>query len=67
MHIICCSAELTVFFKFQEPAGEDEVAQFCSRNYGVTFDMFSKIDVNGSNADPLFNYLKKEQKGTLGK
>lgn len=44
-------------FGKQEPGTADEIQQFCSANYGVTFDMFSKIDVNGDDAAPLYKYL----------
>ncbi|HMU55705.1 MAG TPA: glutathione peroxidase [Nitrospira sp.] len=53
-------------FGHQEPGGEAEIGQFCSRNYGVTFPMFAKIDVNGANAHPLYRYLKSEKPGILG-
>jgi len=53
-------------FGAQEPGSEQEIAAFCERNYGVTFPMFAKIDVNGDNAHPLFQYLKKEAPGILG-
>ncbi len=53
-------------FMNQEPGGADEIQQFCQVNYGVTFPMFDKIDVNGDKAHPLFEYLKKEAPGTLG-
>ncbi|HET6673725.1 MAG TPA: glutathione peroxidase [Nitrospiraceae bacterium] len=53
-------------FGHQEPGGEAEIAQFCSRNYGVTFPMFVKIEVNGANAHPLYKYLKSEKPGILG-
>ena len=53
-------------FGHQEPAGEAEIEQFCSRNYGVTFPMFAKIEVNGVNAHPLYKYLKSEKPGILG-
>ena len=53
-------------FGAQEPGSEAEIKQFCSLNYDVTFPMFSKVDVNGNNADPLYKYLKSEQKGLLG-
>lgn len=53
-------------FMNQDPAGEDEISQFCSLNYGVDFPMFSKVDVNGENAHPLFQFLKGEVKGLLG-
>ena len=53
-------------FLSQDPGDEQEIGQFCSMNYGVDFPMFSKIDVNGDNAHPLFNYLKKEARGLMG-
>jgi glutathione peroxidase len=53
-------------FLSQEPGDEQEIGQFCSMNYGVDFPMFSKIDVNGDNAHPLFSYLKKEARGLMG-
>ncbi len=53
-------------FANQEPGTEDEIQQFCSINYGVTFPMFNKIDVNGENSHDLYNYLKKSLPGFLG-
>ena len=53
-------------FGHQEPGDETEIAQFCSLNYGVTFPMFAKIEVNGSDAHPLYQWLKDEQGGLLG-
>ncbi|MDK2744560.1 MAG: glutathione peroxidase [Nitrospira sp. BO4] len=53
-------------FGQQEPNGEAEIEQFCTRNFGVTFPMFTKIDVNGANAHPLYQYLKSEKPGILG-
>ena len=53
-------------FGKQEPGDEQSIAEGCVTNYGVTFPMFSKIDVNGKDAHPLFKYLKKEQGGLLG-
>lgn len=53
-------------FGAQEPGTEAEIAQFCERNYGVTFPIFAKIDVNGPKAHPLFQFLKAEQGGILG-
>ena len=53
-------------FGKQEPGDEKSIAEGCVVNYGVTFPMFSKVDVNGQNAHPLFKYLKKEQGGLLG-
>jgi glutathione peroxidase len=52
-------------FGHQEPNAEAEIEQFCTRNYGVTFPMFEKIDVNGVNAHPLYRYLKSEKPGIL--
>lgn len=52
-------------FMHQEPGSEDEISQFCQMNYGVTFPMFAKIDVNGRGAHPLYKYLKKELKEGL--
>lgn len=53
-------------FGHQEPGGEAEIEQFCTRNFGVTFPMFAKIEVNGANAHPLYQYLKSEKPGILG-
>ncbi len=53
-------------FLSQEPGDESEIAKFCSLTYDVTFPMFAKVDVNGQDAHPLFNYLKKELPGLLG-
>jgi len=53
-------------FKQQEQGSDTDINSFCQLNFGVTFDMFSKIDVNGNNADPLYNWLKTEAKGILG-
>jgi len=53
-------------FLNQEPGDEESIKEGCMLNYGVTFQMFSKIDVNGPGAHPLFVYLKKELKGILG-
>ncbi|WML60660.1 glutathione peroxidase [Neobacillus sp. PS2-9] len=53
-------------FNNQEFANIEETTQFCQLNYGVTFPIFAKIDVNGVNADPLFKYLKDQKKGLLG-
>lgn len=52
-------------FGKQEPGTEEEIAQFCQTNYGVTFPMFAKIDVNGENAHPLYNFLKAKAPGIL--
>ena len=53
-------------FGKQEPGGAEEIGAFCQKNYGVSFTMFDKIDVNGDNAHPLYLYLKKEAPGLLG-
>jgi glutathione peroxidase len=53
-------------FGAQEPGSEAEIATFCERNYGVTFPLFAKIDVNGDATAPLYRYLKKEKPGLLG-
>ena len=53
-------------FGAQEPGTEKEIAAFCELNYGVTFPMFAKVDVNGKSAAPVFNYLKAEKPGLLG-
>lgn len=53
-------------FAKQDPAGNEEIHSFCQLNYGVTFDMFQKIEVNGEHAHPLYQFLKKEQKGSFG-
>ena len=53
-------------FGGQEPGTEEEIGEFCQVNYGVTFPMFAKVDVNGDDAHPLFEWLKSEKKGLLG-
>jgi glutathione peroxidase len=53
-------------FGAQEPGSEVEIAQFCELNYGVTFPLFAKIEVNGAAAAPLYQYLKKAKPGLLG-
>jgi glutathione peroxidase len=52
-------------FANQEPGDEKSIAEGCLINYGVTFPMFSKIEVNGENAHPIYKYLKKELRGFL--
>lgn len=54
-------------FNNQDPGSNDEIANFCERNYGVTFQMFSKVDVKGENSHPLFVYLTQQAKGMLTK
>lgn len=53
-------------FRNQEPGTEKEIQNFCKVNYGVTFPLFAKIDVNGENTHPLYVYLKKQAPGFLG-
>ena len=53
-------------FANQEPESNERIKDFCSINYGVSFDMFAKIDVNGENESPLYTFLKSNQKGILG-
>ena len=53
-------------FGGQEPGDAKQIADFCESKYDVTFPMFSKIDVNGFDAHPLYDYLKKEKSGLLG-
>ncbi len=53
-------------FGNQEPGDEKSIGEGCVINYGVTFPMFAKVEVNGSGAHPIFQYLKKELPGFLG-
>jgi glutathione peroxidase len=53
-------------FGHQDPGSDDEIAGFCQKNYGVSFTMMKKSDVNGSQANPLYQWLKKEAPGLLG-
>jgi glutathione peroxidase len=53
-------------FGHQEPGNEEEIRSFCSLNYGVSFPMFAKVEVNGDQAHPLWQWLKKEKSGLLG-
>ncbi|WP_431125798.1 glutathione peroxidase [Variovorax paradoxus] len=53
-------------FGSQDPGTNDEIGAFCTTNYGVSFPMMEKIDVNGSNATPLYQWLTKEKPGLLG-
>ena len=53
-------------FGNQEPGSNNEIEEFCTLNYRVTFPMFSKVDVNGDSADPLFKFLTSNKKGLLG-
>ena len=53
-------------FGGQEPGNDEEIQNFCTLNFGVTFPMFSKIDVNGDDAAPLYQFLTKNQPGLMG-
>ena len=53
-------------FGAQEPGNAEEIATFCSTTYDVTFPMFAKIDVNGSDASPLYKFLRNEKRGLAG-
>ena len=53
-------------FGAQEPGSAEEIEQFCKINFGVTFPLMAKIDVNGPHASPLFDWMKNEAKGIMG-
>ena len=53
-------------FGHQEPGDEEEIATFCERNFGVSFPLFAKVDVNGPDAHPLYQWLRSEQGGMVG-
>ena len=53
-------------FGGQEPGADAEIASFCELNFGVTFPLFSKVEVNGEGADPLYQFLKSAKPGLLG-
>jgi glutathione peroxidase len=53
-------------FGHQEPGDENEIKNFCSLNYDVSFPLFAKVEVNGDNAHPLYKHLKEEKPGVLG-
>ncbi|QGG56856.1 glutathione peroxidase [Paenibacillus sp. FSL W8-1187] len=53
-------------FANQEPGGDDQIQEACRINFGVTFPLYAKVDVNGDGASPLFQYLTSEAKGFLG-
>jgi len=53
-------------FGAQEPGSAEEIGTFCHRNYGVSFPMFAKIDVNGEAAHPLYRFLKQSKPGVFG-
>jgi glutathione peroxidase len=53
-------------FGGQEPGNADEIAEFCKVNFGVTFPLMAKVEVNGPEASPLFDWMKKEAKGLMG-
>ena len=54
-------------FANQDPKGNSEISEFCLINYGVTFPMFQKIEVNGKNTHPLYKLLKEQSHGIIGK
>ncbi|MBA2609530.1 MAG: glutathione peroxidase [Actinobacteria bacterium] len=53
-------------FGHQEPGDESAIGAFCTKNYGVSFPMFSKVDVNGANAHPIYAFLRKAKGGLVG-
>ncbi len=53
-------------FAHQEPGSDEEIAEFCRLNHGVTFPLMSKVEVNGEHAHPVYKYLKSAAKGTFG-
>jgi glutathione peroxidase len=53
-------------FGGQEPGNAEEIAQFCQLNFGVTFPLMQKVDVNGPDASPVFDWMKGEAKGLMG-
>ncbi|QQZ07626.1 glutathione peroxidase [Heyndrickxia vini] len=53
-------------FRNQDPGSNQEIAEFCSLNYNVSFPMFEKVDVNGEHAHPIFQYLTSQAPGMLG-
>ena len=53
-------------FGSQEPGSEEEIGAFCEKNYGVSFPMFAKVDVNGEGTAPIYRYLKRAKPGLLG-
>lgn len=53
-------------FANQEPGSNEEIQEFCRLNFGVTFPVLAKVDVNGENEHPLYTYLKQEKKGLMG-
>jgi glutathione peroxidase len=53
-------------FNGQEPGDAEEIKNFCAINYDVSFPLMAKVDVNGANADPLWDYLKQQQAGLMG-
>jgi len=54
-------------FAHQEPGSDSEIAQFCSLNFGVTFPLMGKVDVNGASTHPVFEFLKERAPGAIGK
>lgn len=54
-------------FGHQEPGSDEEISEFCKLNFGVTFPLFKKVEVNGTNSHPVYSYLKSELPGKIGK
>lgn len=53
-------------FGNQAPGSDEEITDFCNSRYGITFQQFAKVDVNGENEEPLFTYLKSQKTGLMG-
>ncbi len=53
-------------FGEQEKGGEEEIKDFCEKNYSITFPIFEKVEVNGNNAHPIFKFIKEQKKGFMG-
>lgn len=53
-------------FGGQEPGSEQEIASFCERNFGVSFPLFAKVEVNGKGAHPVFSWLRSQKRGLMG-
>ena len=50
----------------QEKGGEEEIKDFCEKNYSITFPIFEKVEVNGNDAHPIFKFIKEQKKGFMG-
>ena len=64
-HLVVLGFPCNQFGK-QEPGDENEIQSFCDLNFGVSFPLFAKVDVNGDNTHPVYRFLKKERPGLLG-